>query len=84
MYSDGIVVIYNEMFFRLRSVCGLLSTQSALSSSGKFRSFHRGIRALVYKAQRTRHIRTIRKNSLEIGLVISNGNDSLEMGSVVS
>ena len=33
---------------------------------------------------RTRRIRTKRKNSPEIGLVISNTNDSLEMGSVVS
>ena len=50
----------------------------------EFRIVSFGIRALVYKAQRTRHVRTKRKNSSEIGLVISNENDSLEMGSVVS
>ena len=35
-------------------------------------------------SSRTRHIRNIRKNSSDIGLAISNENDSLEMGSVVS
>ena len=73
----------NEMFFRLRSfVCCSQSIWAFLT--GEVRVVSAGIRALVDKAQRTRHIRTIRKNSSDIGLVISNENDSLEMGSVVS
>ena len=52
--------------------CGLFSNYPTLSFTGKLRVFTVGIRALVYKAQRTRHIRTIRKNSSDIGLVISN------------
>ena len=52
--------------------CGLFSNYPTLSFTGKLRVFKVGIRALVYKAQRTRHIRTIRKNSSDIGLVISN------------
>ena len=89
-----IVVIYNEMFFCMRSILSCSQTIGRFrtvwvglatdSDRAKFLLVTVGIRALVYKAQRTRHIRTIRKNSLEIGLVISNRNDSLEMGSVVS
>ena len=73
------VVFSNDRAFRTVWV-GLATG----SDRAKFLAVTVGIRALVYKAQRTRHIRTIRKNSSDIGLVISNGNDSLEMGSVVS
>ena len=79
LYAFYFVVFSNDRAFRTVWV-GLATG----SDRAKFYVVTVGIRALVYKAQRTRHVRTIRKNSSDIGLVISNENDSLEMGSGVS
>ena len=75
LVTDGIVVIA----MKCSSVCVLfclvltvIRSFSSLRRPGKFRVASFSIRALVYKAQRARHIRTIRKNSSDIGLVISN------------
>ena len=85
LYFDGIVVINNEMFFCLRFDMSCPQSNSFFlfsSKTGEVRVASVGIRALL--ARRTRHVWTIQKNSSEIGLVISNENDSLEIGSVVS
>ena len=81
------------MFFCMRSVLSCSRTIGRFERSGSVQRLVRTERnslssqlvsELWFTKQRTRHIRTIRKNSSDIGLVISNGNDSLEIGSVVS
>ena len=61
--------IYLILFCYYPFMCYIpLITLAAVSTGFGVVSF--GIRALVYKARRTRHVRTKRKNSSEIGLVI--------------
>ena len=87
----------NEMFFCLRSVLSCSQKQSEFArlsdqtcvvysrfevrgSSGRFSWYQ----SFGLQSPRIRHIRTERKNSSEMGLVMSYKDNSSEIGSVVS